>query len=568
MSNPSADETKLRLLRQLSITCALTLLALGSLDVFSGFSVFGATELVGMCLMCVSLWWIDRGWFFASAQLCMVVTELVLFLFDDGFSGKGHSWILHMPLLAALYGLFDDRQRRWRVVWIGTSSLSLAVVNLTDWSPRWNSITTVDGVGRIAPLNFALAAACLIMVLTFLERRFAKQVQTLDRLSSDLKTALDKAEQVSETKTRLLSHVSHEFRTPLNAISGFAQLIQTERLSPSEFSENLDSIQRSADHLVHLVNNMLDLARIEHGELELSRTPFDPVDKIDDVVALLQPIAREKGLQLSARIEGEIETVEGDPVRLSQILLNLAGNAVKFTETGSVVLSLEQRPHPDDGFCLLRVEVSDTGPGIPESKHQFVFERFSRLEEHGPLGTGLGLAICRDLVERMSGSLTLRSRVGAGTTFVLAIPLRLAPLAPSGPSSDSWTRRPLAGKRILLCDDNRLNLRLASQVLKRIGADFDLAESGQETLDLLAKTSFDLLLLDLHMPGIDGFEVAQRVRRENGINRLVPILALTADSSESTRHRCMDLGMSGFAVKPIHLRQLELQIRRLLQAPS
>lgn len=568
MRKPTADESKIRLLRQLSTTSGLALLTLGVLDVCSGFASFGSTELGGAVLMVVSLWWIERRWLFASAQLFMLVAELILFLFDDGFLGKGHSWILYMPLLAALYGLFDGRQRPWRLLWVGTSVLNLLVVNLTSWSPRWNDLTTGDGAGLISTMNFALAAVCLAMVLAFLESRFGAQVQTLDRLSSDLKSALDKAEQISETKTRLLSHVSHEFRTPLNAISGFAQLIQTEKLSASEFSENLTSIQRSAEHLVHLVNNMLDLARIEHGELELSRTPFDPADKLEEVASLLQPTAREKGLQLLVEVESEVDTVEGDPVRLSQILLNLAGNAVKFTETGSVELKLRQLPHSDPDFCRLRFEVVDTGPGIPASKHEFIFERFSRLEEHGPLGTGLGLAICRDLVERMEGTLSLHSKEGEGTTFVFDVPLRRAPLAPSGAASDSWTRRPLAGKRILLCDDNRLNLRLASQVLRRVGADFELSESGQETLALLAGSTFDLLILDLHMPGIDGFEVAYRLRQEGGINQAIPILALTADSSESTRTRCLEIGMSGFAVKPIHLRQLELQIRRLLQDPA
>ncbi|MEK7392319.1 MAG: ATP-binding protein, partial [Fibrobacterota bacterium] len=257
--------------------------------------------------------------------------------------------------------------------------------------------------------------------------------------------------------------------------------------------------------------------------------------------------------------------VEGDPVRFSQILLNLAGNAVKFTQTGTVCIMLRQDPSTVSGETLLHIEVSDTGPGIPADRHEFVFQRFSRLEENGPSGTGLGLAITRDLVERMSGRIEISSEIGVGTTFTVEIPMQLAELEPTSSVHDSWAKRPLAGNRILLCDDNRLNLRLASQVLKRMGVDFELAESGEQALDFLAHDRFDLLMLDLHMPGIDGFEVAKRLRSLPGVNQQTPILALTADASESTREKCMAMGMSGFAVKPIHLGQLELQLRRLLQ---
>ncbi len=565
MLQNSADATQLRLLRQLTLTSGLALGVLGSLDLVAGFSLYGSVQWAGVAILGLSFWLIQQQRVFAAAQIFMVTTEALLFLVDDGFNGQGRSWILHMPILAALYGLFPERQKRWRFLWMGVSVMSLAIVNLTDASPRWNGITARDPGHLVSVLNFAVAAATLVMVLTILERRFLEHYGILERMSGDLKTALAEAEQASEAKSRLLSHVSHEFRTPLNAISGFAQILRTERHSPSESAENLESIQRSADHLVHLVNNMLDLARIEHGSLELAQIVFDPVDKVDEVIALLHPTAQEKGLTLEARIDGEIETVEGDPVRLSQILINLAGNAVKYTESGSIVLSLRKPPGSDDKLCHLRFEISDTGPGIPEAQQSVVFERFSRLAEHQTTGSGLGLAICRELADRMGGQLGLRSRPGEGSTFTLDLSLRAAPLPSAGSASDSWTRRPLAGKRLLLCDDNRVNLRLASQVLRRMGVDFDVAESGREALGFLERTGYDLLLLDLHMPEVDGFQVTERLHSSDGPNRTTPILALTADSSESTRARCLALGMSGFALKPIHLQQLELQIRGLLQ---
>jgi len=559
------DPAKTRLLTQMAATGSVMMGVQSGLDFLAGFNFYASAELSGMLVMGLCYLICQRGHFLSASKIFLLSGHVVLFLFDDGFRQPACSWVLHIPLLAAAIVLFDGNLKRWRWFWLSVSIASVSLVNLTSLGPHWNTITAAGQERIVGLANLLVCLMGIWLTLHFMESRYLRELAARDQLEHKLHDALKKESKDSEAKSRLISHVSHEFRTPLNAISGFAQLLQQGNLSPSELAENLQAIHRSSDHLVHLVNDMLDLSRLEHGEFKLAKVAFDPEDKIRDCVSLMQHAAKEKGLRLEEIVEGDIRIVEGDPVRLSQVLLNLAGNAVKFTPTGTVTILLRQDPSPDEGTCVLHLEVSDTGPGIPESQRDFVFQRFTRLEESGPLGTGLGLAISRDLVERMSGRIDLQSRVGVGTTFTVEIPMRLSELQETAQMSDSWTRRPLAGKRILLCDDNRLNLRLASQVLKRMGVDFDLVESGEQALDFLSRSRYDLLMLDLHMPGIDGFEVARRLRTEPGPNQQTSILALTADASESTREKCIRMGMSGFAVKPIHLGQLELQLRRLLQ---
>ena len=503
----------------------------------------------------------------AAAHVFLAVGHGVLLAFDDGFSGGASSWVLHIPLMASTFGLFEGKDKSWRLFWVLMTLLSLTLVNTTDWCPHLNFVTAAGQEPIVALSNLVLALVAAWLVQQFLEGRYLSQLAERDKLESQLQAALDKETGDSQAKSKLISHVSHEFRTPLNAISGFAQLLRSGSLSPSELAENLEAIHRSADHLVHLVNNMLDMSRMEQGELQLARVAFDPEFKVRDCVALLQPLAREKGIFIDEIIEGTPGLVEGDPIRLTQILLNLAGNAVKFTAKGTVTLLLRQQP-TTAGQCILHIEVSDTGPGIPPERHEFIFERFARLQEHGSVGTGLGLAICRDLINRMAGTIRLESELGKGTTFFLELPMNLANVALAPQDDESSIHLPVEGKRILLCDDNRLNLRLASQVLKRMEIDFDAAESGEEALVYLRECPYDLIMLDLHMPGIDGFEVARILRAEAGPNRQTPILALTADASESTRTRCLEIGMSGFAAKPIHLGQLEMQLRRMLDGAA
>jgi signal transduction histidine kinase/CheY-like chemotaxis protein len=558
-----------RLLWQLSLSSTIILALLSLSDLMGPFPVAAAVEGAMALLTGAITLSSSRGHEALRTNLLLTAVLGTILLFDDGFGGRGHSWVLFIPIALAAIALTDPRRPRAQLVWLGLIGLVVVLVNLTDLTPRWNEKTLPENATPLVFLNFLAACSASWLCIRFLQQGHQALLEESHQLSRDLQVALDQAERASRAKGDFLSHMSHELRTPLNAISGFAQILLQEPGSPSESAENLQAIRTSADHLVHLVGDVLDLSRMEHGNLVLAKTPFHPLDQVRIVQSILVHSAREKGLALELDLQTSFGWVEGDPVRWRQVLLNLGSNAIKYTATGTVTIRLQwNRTSTDHGH--LRVEVQDCGPGIPVEQQASIFRKFERLPEHeaGPIGgAGLGLAIARDLAESMGGTLELESEVGVGSTFTFQIPVRSAD-PPQLPSSDSWSLpwNP-KGFRILLCEDNRLNVRLATQVLGRLGVEHRVATDGQEALDLLETETFDALLLDLHMPRKSGFDVARILRTSNPphAQASIPILALTADVSEETVRRTREAGMNDFLAKPFHLPELEERLRKLLK---
>jgi len=558
-----------RLLWQLSISSTIILALLALSDLGGPFPVASVIEAAAGVLAGSAAWLSRRGRESWGILLLLTVVLCTITLFDDGFSGRGQSWVLHIPLALSAIALGDPLKPRRPLAWLVLILGAVALVNLTHLTPRWNEKTLPSDPSALVLLNFLAATAASWLCVRFLQTGHQRLLEASRQMSRDLQTALERAEQASRAKGDFLSHMSHELRTPLNAISGFAQILLQTPGSASETAENLQAIRTSADHLVHLVGDVLDLSRMEHGNLVLAKVPFHPLDQARIVQSILIHSAREKGLALELDIQTSFGWIEGDPVRWRQVLLNLGSNAIKYTPTGSVTIRLTWT-RTEMGKGLLGVEVQDSGPGIPVEQQAAIFRKFERLPEHetGPVsGAGLGLAIARDLAESMGGFLTLESRLGVGSTFRFEIPARSAD-PPQLPSSDSWSLpwNP-QGFRILLCEDNRLNVRLATQVLTRLGVEHKVATDGQEALEMLDREPFDAILLDLHMPRKNGFEVARILRRSEPPHPMarIPILALTADVSEETLRRTREVGMDDFLAKPFHLPELEERLRKLLR---
>jgi len=424
---------------------------------------------------------------------------LILTSFDDGFTGIDTTWVLHVPVALVAWILVESV--KGRVFWLSMQVVSVALVNLTDLTPHLDRLANPSGAKWQYAINLAAAMTASILIVRYLMKL---QEATLVEVQEQRK----QAEAASRAKDEFLSHMSHELRTPLNAIQGFADLtIQSASIS-SENLDNLHSIQQSAAYLTHLVNDILDLARLENGSLALARGGFSPEACIEEVLDLVRPAAKEKNLLVKWHRQVELPRVMGDRVRWKQILLNLVANAVKYTKEGSVEVSGEWNSTGED--CgVLTCRVKDTGIGIAPHDQERIFDRFQRLGGFdAPSGTGLGLAISTNLARAMGGTISLESTVGFGSTFTMTLPFRTAP--PDSASLTSLSLRvpsDLRGFRILLAEDNRVNIKLATQVLSRLHAQFDVAEDGIKALDLLCRNHYDLLLLDLHMPGKDGFEV-------------------------------------------------------------
>jgi PAS domain S-box-containing protein len=388
-----------------------------------------------------------------------------------------------------------------------------------------------------------------------------RDVSDRHQLEQELRQARDMAEQASRLKSDFLANMSHEIRTPMNGVVGFVNLLSHTELS-GEQRDYLDTMKSSMGDLMAIVNDILDLSRIESGKLALRRTEFDLLESVTDVVNLFSAAAEAKGLKLSMQVERTVPyTVEGDAVRLRQILANLIGNAVKFTVRGEVVLRVAVQSRRGEIFEL-RFEVLDSGIGIDEQRTEWLFDAFTQGAEQAAGGTGLGLAITRSLVNLMGGTITARNRAAGGACFTFTLPLRrLAQVARRQPLIEADALHSLRGRRVLVVDDNAINRKLISTLLGKMEVVTVEAEDGHQALATLETDGFDLVLMDIRMPGLNGVEATREIRRRESHPARIPIIALTAHAMPHESESFILAGMDDCLTKPV----MEGDLVRLLR---
>ena len=478
------------------------------------------------------------------------------------------------PTASFLFTLLAFVPLTWRLLFEGGEAyayISLLLMIL---------LTYVRQIGRRAHghvrENVALrvAEATRIEALLGSERQLVAEIQA--RRASEFQTerALKVAEAASHAKSDFLARMSHEVRTPLNGILGVAQLMDRTTTDPA-LRTQIGIVEASGTQLLNIINDVLDFSKIAEGKLQLRNEPLRLHPTIHEVGCWFQSAAERKGLHFGIEVDPDIPTVlYGDDARLRQVLTNLLDNAVKFTPAGEVRLMARVLRSGRD-YAWLRFEVTDTGIGVPSSHHAQIFESFSQVESARVRrfgGTGLGLAICKGLISAMGGEIGVLGGDGPGSTFWFEVPLPRATSGQDSPSGRVTTGsvHPQAwfAAEVLLVEDNAVNALIARQMLELLGCRVQTASNGGAAVEEIGKRRYDLVLMDLHMPGMDGFVATRMVREReqaSGAPR-TPIVALTADALAADVDLCLAAGMDGHSAKPIQLAALERLLHKFVPA--
>jgi signal transduction histidine kinase/CheY-like chemotaxis protein len=416
-------------------------------------------------------------------------------------------------------------------------------------------------------IGFAALLAFAVLILARLQMQ--ADLRLINEKQEALKRAREAAEAASRSKSEFLANMSHEIRTPMNAVIGMASLLLRNNPRPDQ-REFCETIQHSGQALLRIIQDVLDLSRVEAGKLSLESMPFDPRLLLHHVADMISP-----SVQPTVQVEVEIDesvplSLYGDAGRLQQILLNIAGNAAKFTDRGEIRIRAKMI-HQSEKLATVRFEIRDTGIGIPEAALEKLFQPFSQVDpgaSREKLGTGLGLSICRRLVETMGGTIGVESKKGQGSSFHFELPLEVESSATSDVIFfETYDHEPMQfSGRVLVVDDNPANRMVAARMLEAMGLEVTAVSDGDTAVNEALSNRYNLVFMDCQMPGVDGFEATRRIRSDELVNSRphLPIIALTAFASRARARACLDAGMDDFIHKPVDFDQLNVTIGRFL----
>lgn len=435
-------------------------------------------------------------------------------------------------------------------------------IHLQFYETKEFTYTTIKGETkyyeiRISPFEESFEVSNKVIAV-FIDVTDSKLTQ------EELIKAKQVAEKANQAKMHFLSNMSHEIRTPMNAIIGITDMMLDEIKEPPH-DENIQIIKKSADHLLVIINDILDISKIESGKIDIESINFNLHDQIKQLVNTLKYKASNKGILFSYFIQENIpENLFGDPVRLHQILVNILGNALKFTEMGEVKLEVNFEPKTDNEVEI-QFKIIDTGIGIAKENQAKIFESFAQEGKNITRrfgGTGLGLSISKHLTQLLNGQISLESEKNKGSIFTIKIPFKLAKILPQFQQS-VFEVKDLKNAKILIVEDNKMNQIVTNQLLKKWNSTTQSAYNGHEALDRLTEENFDLILMDLQMPVMDGYETTKKIKEQKKWNK-IPIIALTADAFPEIKKQALEVGMDEFITKPFNQEELYQKISKLV----
>ena len=440
--------------------------------------------------------------------------------------------------------------------------------------------TGVEDVGILAflkqhPLIIMLVVFLMCSLLYFERYRNLLASQKKDaKARIELEKAKEQADIANQAKTTFLFNMSHDIRTPMNAILGFTDLLRKHQQDPEKREDYLNKIESSSNILLSIINNVLEMTRIERGSIELVEVPHHAKEIKETIYSVFEDTMRKKNIDFTVSGNVDHKCVYLDSTKVHEILFNILSNAYKYTESGGKVdVKLVELPSDREGYAIFQTTISDTGIGMSEDYLPHLFEEFSRENnstQNKIEGTGLGMPIVKRLVDLMQGTIEVKSEKGVGTTFVITLPFKIADetVDVETQTKDSNTSG-FEGKRILLAEDNDLNAEIAMEILGEFGFTLERAEDGLRAVEMMEQAAdgyYDLILMDIQMPNLNGYEATQRIRKmENPVKAQIPILAMTANAFDEDKKKSMDAGMNGHLAKPIDLDELIKGITRVLQ---